>query len=205
MEWSMPSDSGYLLKSLTFSSPFSSKSRLGTCGFRESQATHLPPGIPSKRCSSCVSFFPSQRFSDGVIIFSGWLMKLNQWHKDNCSSRRNPATRSVGCRKLKNCMPWDRSGCWSPTGMYSVTQHCREMPGYVLLVWLLSIPRRPCSFQNCKECAVSDSLGAPPLLSMAAFGSRNYFWVGPSKGLLPEKKVGFSKIICSLSSLPYFK
>lgn len=70
MEWSMPSDSGYLLKSLTFSSPFSSKSRQGTCGFRESQATHLPPGITSKRCSSRVSSLPSQRFSGGVIIFS---------------------------------------------------------------------------------------------------------------------------------------
>lgn len=70
MEWSMPSDSGYLLKSLTFSSPFSSKSRQGTCGFRESQATHLPPGITSKRCSSRVSSLPLQRFSGGVIIFS---------------------------------------------------------------------------------------------------------------------------------------
>lgn len=136
----------------------------------------------------CLIFSLAQVFWWWLYFHRGWLMKLNQWHKANCSSRRDPATRSVGCRKLKNCMPWDRSGCWSPAGTYSVTQHCREMPGPVLLVWLLSIPRRPRSFQNCKECAGSESSCAPSLLGMAAFGSSNYLWVRLSKGLLPEKK-----------------
>lgn len=41
----------------------------------------------------------------------------------------------------KNCMPWDGSGCLSPAGWYSLTQRCREMPGFILLFWLCQ-PRK---------------------------------------------------------------
>lgn len=190
MEWSMPSDSGCLLKRLT--STVLSQVRIGRA--RVASGSLRPPTFPLElppRGAALVShLFRCTGFLMVWLYFHrSWLMKLNQWHKANCSSRRHPAASSVGCRKLKNCMPWDGSGCWSPTGTYSVTQHCGEMPGSVLLVWLLSITGRPCSFQNCRECAGSESLGAPSLLGMAPFGSRNCLWVKLSKGLLPEKKI----------------
>lgn len=79
MEWSMPSDSGYLLKSLTFSSPFSSKSRQGTCGFRESQATYLPLELPPRGAALVSRLFPRRGFLMVWLYFhKGWLMKLNQ-------------------------------------------------------------------------------------------------------------------------------
>lgn len=48
-------------------------------------------------------------------------------------------------------MLWDRSGCWSPAGRYSLTQHLRKMPGSVLLVWLLSVPKDSEKFRTAEN------------------------------------------------------
>lgn len=48
-------------------------------------------------------------------------------------------------------------------------------------------------------------LAAPRLLHMGVFGSRNCVWFGFLKGLLPDKNVFLSKLICSPSFSPQFK